>query len=90
LPVKTNKAFSSAIVNHSSNLVLNLKQSSTSTFKPRNICSDIPIIENSKPTKNMNWSNITESKYWICISIFDLKYIHNYLLEYYLILNSKV
>lgn len=74
MPVKTNKVFNSAMVNYSSNLVLNLKQSSTSTFKPRNIHSDIP-----------------ESKYWILyISVFDFKYILNYLLEYYLISNSKV
>lgn len=77
MPVKTNKVFNSAMVNYPNNLVLNLNQSSTSTFKPRNIHSDIPRIENSIPTKNMNWSNIPESKYWICISVFNLKYIHN-------------
>jgi len=63
LPVKTNKVFNSAMVNYQSNLVLNLKQSSTSTFKPRNIRSDIPRIENSTSTTNMNWSDIPESKY---------------------------
>lgn len=87
MPVKTNKVFNSAMVNYQSNLVLNLKQSSTSTFKPRSMRSDIPRIENSTSTKNMKWSDIPESKYWICISVFDIKYIHNYLLEYYLISN---
>ncbi|XP_025196702.1 uncharacterized protein LOC112595635 [Melanaphis sacchari] len=57
LPSKTNKVFSSAMANHSD---LNSKQSSTSTFKSRNIHKDIPSIENSTPTKNMKWSGIAE------------------------------
>uniref|UniRef100_A0A2S2NNW2 [histone H3]-lysine(36) N-trimethyltransferase n=1 Tax=Schizaphis graminum TaxID=13262 RepID=A0A2S2NNW2_SCHGA len=61
LPFKTNKDFSSSMINYSSNSILNPKQSSTSKFKSRIIHIDIPTIENSTPTKNIKWSDIAET-----------------------------
>lgn len=61
-PFKKNKVISPAMVNYSINSVLNPKLSSTSTFKTKIIHQDIPTIESSTLSKNIKWSDITESK----------------------------